>query len=136
MSEKHTVEVIIGGKVYRLGGYESEDYIQKVANFINTKLEEVKNIEGYSYQSVETRNLLMYLNLADEYFKAKKKVDSIQEEIEMKDRLLYDLKHEVIDAQLSSEASENTRKDLQQENSQLKKQILKLETELETLKKQ
>lgn len=136
MSEKHTIEVLIGGKVYRLGGYESEEYIQKVANFLNTKLEEIKTSEGYQYHSAETRNILMYLNLADEYFKAKKKVDAMQEEVEMKDRLLYDLKHEVIDAQLSTEASENTLKDLQQENSRLKKQILKLETELDTLKKQ
>lgn len=135
MSEKNSVEVLIGGKVYRLGGYESEEYIQKVANFLNNKLEEVKNMEGYQYQDMETRNILMYLNLADEYFKAKKKVDSLQDEVEMKDRFLYDLKHEVIDAQLSSEASENTLKDLQQENSRLQKQILKLETELETLRK-
>lgn len=136
MSEKNTVEVIIGGKVYRLGGYESEEYIQKVANFLNNKLEEVKSLEGYQYQSMEDRNILMYLNLADEYFKAKKKVDSIQEEIEMKDRMLYDLRHEIIDAQLSSEASENTLKDLQAENSRLQKQLLKLETELDTLRKQ
>lgn len=136
MSEKHTVEVLIGGKVYRLGGYESEEYILKVANFLNTKLEEIKTSESYQYHSAETRNILMYLNLVDEYFKAKKKVDAMQEEVEMKDRLLYDLKHEVIDAQLSTEASENTLKDLQQENSRLKKQILKLETELDTLKKQ
>lgn len=136
MAEKNSVEVLIGGKVYRLGGFESEEYIQKVASFLNGKLEEVKSQEGYQYLSLEDRNLLMYLNLADEYFKAKKTADAMQEDMEMKDRMLYDLRHEIIDAQLTSEASENTLKELQTENSRLQKQILKLETELDTLRKE
>ena len=135
MSKKNSVEVIIDGKVYNLGGYESEEYMQKIANFVNNKLEEIKKLESYPYQSIELRHILMYINLGDEYFKAKKKTDSLQEEIEMKDRLMYDMKHELIDAQLTSEASEKTMKDLQKENNDLKKKLLKLETELETLKK-
>ena len=31
MSIKNDVEVIINGKVYRLSGYESEEYLQKIA---------------------------------------------------------------------------------------------------------
>lgn len=135
MSQKHSVEVVIDGKVYNLGGYESEEYMQKIANHINTKLEEVKKLESYPYQSIELRHILMYINLGDEYFKAKKKTETLQEEVEMKDKLMYDLKHELIDAQLTSEASEKTLKDLQQENSELKKRLARLEAELETLKK-
>ena len=135
MSGKNSVEVVIDGKVYNLGGYESEEYMQKIANFVNNKLEEVKKLESYSYHSIELRHILMYINLSDEYFKAKKKTDSLQEEIEMKDRLMYDIKHELIDAQLTSEAAEKTMKDLQKENNSLKRKLLKLETELETLKK-
>lgn len=135
MSGKNSIEVVIDGKVYNLGGYESEEYMQKIANFVNNKLEEVKKLESYSYHSIELRHILMYINLGDEYFKAKKKTDSLQEEIEMKDRLMYDMKHELIDAQLTSEAAEKTMKDIQKENNDLKKKLLKLETELETLKK-
>lgn len=135
MSGKNSIEVIIEGKVYNLGGYESEEYMQKIANFVNSKLEEVKKLESYPYHSIELRHILMYINLGDEYFKAKKKTDSLQEEIEMKDRLMYDMKHELIDAQLTSEAAEKTMKDFQKENNDLKKKLIKLETELETLKK-
>ena len=135
MSKKNSIEVVIDGKVYNLGGYESEEYMQKIANFVNNKLEEVKKLESYPYHSIELRHILMYINLSDEYFKAKKKTDSLQEEIEMKDRVMYDMKHELIDAQLTSEASEKTMKDLQKENNDLRKKLLKLETELETLKK-
>ena len=30
MEEKHTAQVVIGGKVYTVGGYESEEYLQKI----------------------------------------------------------------------------------------------------------
>lgn len=135
MAGKNSVEVIIDGKVYHLGGYESEEYMQKIANFVNNKLEEVKKLESYPYHSIELRHVLMYINLGDEYFKARKKTEDLQEEVEMKDRLMYDMKHELIDTQLSGEAAEKTMKELQKENSDLKRKILKLETELEALKK-
>lgn len=134
MAKKNSVEVLIDGKVYNLGGYESEEYMQKIANYINSKLEEVKKLESFPYQSIELRHVLMYINLGDEYFKSRKKTDSLQEEVEMKDRLIYDLKHELIDLQLTSEASEKTMQELQKENSELKKKLLKAETELKTLK--
>ncbi len=134
MAKKNSVEVLIDGKVYNLGGYESEEYMQKIANYINSKLEEVKKLESFPYQSIELRHILMYINLGDEYFKSRKKTDSLQEEVEMKDRLIYDLKHELIDIQLTSEASEKTMQELQKENSELKKKLLKAETELKTLK--
>lgn len=134
MAKKNSVEVLIDGKVYNLGGYESEEYMQKIANYINSKLEEVKKLENFPYQSIELRHVLMYINLGDEYFKSRKKTDSLQEEVEMKDRLIYDLRHELIDLQLTSEASEKTMQELQKENSELKKKLLKAETELKTLK--
>ncbi len=40
MSSKNTTEVIIGGKVFTLGGYESEEYLQKIVSYINNKLAE------------------------------------------------------------------------------------------------
>jgi cell division protein ZapA len=135
MAEKNSVEVVIDGKVYHLGGYESEEYMQKIANFVNNKLEEVKKLESFPFQSMELQHILMYINLGDEYFKAKKKTDTLQEEVAMKDRLMYDMKHELIDAQLTSEASEKTMQELQKENTELKRKIGKLETQLETLKK-
>ena len=32
MSSKNNTEVILGGKVFTLSGYESEEYLQKVAS--------------------------------------------------------------------------------------------------------
>ena len=36
MSSKNNTEVILGGKVFTLSGYESEEYLQKVAALTRT----------------------------------------------------------------------------------------------------
>ena len=68
MSSKNTTEVIIGGKVFTLGGYESEEYLQKIASYINNKLAEFGKDENFRKQSAEISANLMYLNVADDYF--------------------------------------------------------------------
>ena len=45
MSAKTSAEVVIDGKVYTLSGYEGEEYLQKVAAYINIKISEFDEIE-------------------------------------------------------------------------------------------
>lgn len=73
-SAKHFTEVLIGGKVYTLSGFEGEEYLQKVSSYLNHKITECTNSEGYRKQSADTRNVLLALNIADDYFKAKNRV--------------------------------------------------------------
>ena len=40
MSAKNSVTVVIAGKVTRLSGYESEEYLQRVASYLNHKISE------------------------------------------------------------------------------------------------
>ena len=40
MAMKNTVEVVIAGKVFRISGYESPEYLHQVAVYINEKLAE------------------------------------------------------------------------------------------------
>ena len=51
MNTKNDVEVIINGKQYTLSGYESSDYLQKIANHINDKIAEFKQQESYLTQN-------------------------------------------------------------------------------------
>ena len=46
MAVKTDTEVIIGGKVFTLSGYESEEYLQRVASYLNAKYTELKNTES------------------------------------------------------------------------------------------
>ena len=86
MSSKNNTEVILGGKVFTLSGYESEEYLQKVASYINNKMAEYNKEDSFRRQTAEVRANLMYLNIADDYFKAKRLADSLSEEIESKNK--------------------------------------------------
>ena len=77
-SSKNFTEVLIGGKVFTLSGFESEEYLQKVSTYINHKLDECTSSEGYRKQSAETRSVLLALNIADDYFKAKKQGSTLE----------------------------------------------------------
>ena len=129
-SAKHYTEVLIGGKVYTLGGFEGEDYLQKVSSYLNHKINECVNSEGYRKQSADTRNILLAINIANDYFKARKQADSLESDIELKDKEMYDLKHELISAQIRLENTEKELEKMKDENNDLQMQIVKLETQI------
>ena len=88
MSPKTDTEVIIGGKVFTLSGYESEDYMQKIASYINGKITEYGKLDGFRRQPLDKQNILLQLNIADDYFKAKKQGGALESDIEAKDKEL------------------------------------------------
>ncbi len=134
-SSRNNTEVLIGGKVFTLSGFESEEYLQKISSYLNHKIEECSNTEGYKKQSAETRSILLALNIADDYFKAKRLATTSEADVEAKDKEMYDLKHELISVQLRLENAEKEADSLKEENNELQKQIVKLETELKNRKK-
>lgn len=130
MSSKTDTEVIIAGKVFTLSGYESEEYLQKVAAYINNKYNEYNKLDGFKRQAVDTQNILLQLNIADDYFKAKKQISLMEEELQRKEKELYDLKHELVSAQIKMDNIEKSNKELQAQVTESAKKIVKLETEL------
>ncbi len=130
MSAKTDTEVIIGGKVFTLSGYESEEYLQKVASYINNKMSEYAKVEAYKRQPLDMQNVLLQLNIADDYFKAKRQISLLEEEIQGKEKELYNLKHELIATQIKLENTEKNVKSLQGELNERAKKIIRLETEL------
>ena len=111
MASKNTVQVLIGGKIYTLGGYESEDYLQKVAGYLNGKISELKTLDGYARLSPELKSLLLNLNTADDYFKLKAQADQLSEQLMAKDKELYEIKHELVNVQMKLEATEKALSD-------------------------
>ena len=130
MSSKNKTEVLIDGKIYTLSGYESEEYLQRVATYINNKLAELKKLDGYARLSQELKSILLELNVADDYFKAKNQVEMVEEELAQKDPELYDLKHELISTQIKLEDAAKELEALKEQATEYQKQIVKLETEL------
>ena len=135
MSTKTDTEVIIAGKVFTLSGYESEEYLQKVASYINNKVAEYNKVDSFKRQYMNTQNVMMQLNIADDYFKAKKQISLLEEEIQTKEKEMYDLKHELIASQIKLENTEKNVRMLQSEANENAKKIVRLETELKELKK-
>lgn len=135
MSSKNTVKVLIDGNVYTLSGYEDEDYLSRVASYINNKLTDVKSNEGFRRQGRDAQAAMIYLNIADDYFKSKKQADILEIELENKNKELYNLKHDMIGLQIKDEASEKELADLRERCSEQEKQIVKLETELAAARK-
>lgn len=130
MATKTDTEVIIGGKVLRLSGYESEEYLQKVAAYINGKLTEYNRIESFRRSPVDTQSVLLQLNIADDYFKAKKQIALLEEEISAKEKELYDLKHELIASQIKLDNTEKNMKTLKNDLDESSRKLIRLETEL------
>ena len=130
MSSKTDTEVIIGGKGFTLSGYESEEYLQKVASYINNKITEYNKNESFKRLTLDMQNVLLQLNIADDYFKAKKQINILEEEIQTKEKELYNLKHELIASQIKLENTEKNVKKLQAEANENAKKIIRLETEL------
>ncbi|WP_370778277.1 cell division protein ZapA [Roseburia sp.] len=131
MAEKTSAEVVIGGKVYTLSGYESEEYLQKVAVYINGKINEFDSIEGYQRFPADMKATLLELNIADDYFKAKTQAEKLEREIEAKEKEIYDLKHDLIAEQIQSENDKKEIKRLDTENRELLLNKARLESSLE-----
>lgn len=134
MSVKTDTEVIIGGKVFTLSGYESEEYLQKVASYINNKMAEYGKVDSFRRQPLDTQSVLLQLNIADDYFKAKKQIGILEEDLKSKNDEVYALKHDLIAAQMKLENMEKSVKSLQKEATENAKQIVRMETELKERK--
>lgn len=145
MKTKTNVEVIIAGKRYNLSGYESEEYLQKIASYLNGKYAEMKSMDGYRAMDVDTKTILMQINLADDYFKLKEQLKSVTEERDTQENELFNLKHDVIEYQKQLGDVKETYKSrfaeaqnrLVEERNELieeQKKCVRLETENEALK--
>ena len=95
---------------------------------------EYGKVDSFRRQPSDTQSVLLQLNIADDYFKAKKQISLLEEEIQSKERELYDLKHELIASQIKLENTEKNVKSLQSEVNESAKKIIRMETELKDFK--
>ena len=135
MAVKNTAQVIIGGKIITLGGYESEEYFQQVASYMNKKIGELETVPGYGRQPMETKHMLLSLNITDDYFKAKKQVETYELDLQQKDQEMYDLKHELISLRMQIEEAQKNEQEALDEKNLLEGKVKELEKELDEMLK-
>ena len=102
--DKQYTEVMIGGNIYRLSGVENEEYLQQVAIYLNSKLKELRQTDGFSRLPADYQNLMVQMNVADDYFKAKEKAAKLNQKLEEMEKELYQVKHDLITNQLKMES--------------------------------
>lgn len=105
MNSKRSTEVLIDGKIYALIGNEEESYIHHLASYINEMIIALKHQEGFTKQSTEYQNIMIHLNMADDYFKAKEHSAGLERQKAEMEKEIYSLKHELVATQMKLESS-------------------------------
>lgn len=111
--KKNYAEVLIDGKVYTLGGAEEASYFQQVAAYVNHKLGELRSHPGFLKQKEDYQLVMLEINMADDYFKAKEEADQLKRQREEMDRDLYSIKHELINTQMKLEDAQRRVQELE-----------------------
>ena len=70
---------------------------------------------------------MMELNIADDYFKAKKSSDHLEKELADKDKELYGVKHDLVALQMKLEEANRTIQTLKEEYEDSQKELLRLQ---------
>ena len=76
--DKIRTMVKIGGKEYMMAGFESEEYIHRVAIYVDRKMSELK--EQYVNLNPNTLSVLTAINVADDLLKLQEEFDALSEE--------------------------------------------------------
>lgn len=135
MNKFNDIEVIINNKRYTLSGYESEEYLQKIASYINSKHNEFRNRDAYKFLDADLKNILLQINIADDFHKSKEYVKEIEAENDSKSKEIFDLKHEIITTQTRLDSAQKEIEELKREINEAQKKIVRLETELNDVEK-
>ncbi|MBC7960352.1 MAG: cell division protein ZapA [Vallitaleaceae bacterium] len=127
MSLKNDTTVLIGGNVYTLAGDESAEYIQRVALYINNKLDEIKRSDNAKKLNTKLLTVLLDINIADDYFKAKVKIEELEKIIRTKDTTIATLEQDIVSLQVKLE-------ELDTEKSKFNTRIESLKVEIDAYK--
>ena len=79
---ENKVEVVIDGEIITLKSAENEDYMQKLARYIDRKLALAKMNNANASINERIRTVYLAINVADDYFKAQERLDALEAEHE------------------------------------------------------
>ncbi len=124
--KKSSTDVLIDGKIYSITGAD-EVYMQRVAAFINDTIKAVRKLPSYRHLDAEYKQLLLNLNIADEYFKECEETERYRQEAEELERELYSVKHDIVGTKMKLESALKQQEILENRCEELKKKYEELE---------
>lgn len=95
------VDIVIDGKVYSIE-HSDDDYAGRLSAYLNNKYEGLSEVEGFNRRSSDYRNMMVQINVADDYLKCKDENRRLKEIIDEYERQIYKLKHELITIRLKN----------------------------------
>lgn len=131
MNEKTDVQVIINDKRYTISGYESSDYLQHIANYINDKLQSFKKQDAYNHLDMDMKNILLAINLSDDYFKAQKLAEENKQQQGEVEQEMFRMKHEIVSRDEEMKSLKEQLQEAKDKAAELEKKTIRLETEIE-----
>lgn len=126
--EKRKMEVIIDGKVYTLAGDEPEEYMQRIASYVNNKIQELKEVPSYKKLNKDLQSVLLALNISDDLYKTKELLKMMKEEYDKKDKEIYDKNQEILTVKMQSETAKKLAEEYRSKINELQKRMIELET--------
>ena len=102
MAEEQITKVEIDGREITLTGDEAP-YMEKVAAYVNGKIQELRTSANYNRQTGEDRRLMLLLNIADDYFREKQRREDLEQELLRMEEESDDLRHELVKKQMQRE---------------------------------
>jgi cell division protein ZapA len=121
MPDKNRVEVRIAGKDYRIRGVESDEYLQKIALYVDKKMSEIMKKDNKL--STFMVAVLTAINVADDYLKTRESEYNLKRELEnANNRIQALIAENKRIAALNEELSKN--------NTELQLELAKREAEL------
>ena len=129
-NRRNDAEVFINGKRYTLSGFESEEYLQKVAAYLNSKISELKTLESYKNLDNDMKTILLEINIADDYFKIKRRFDDSETDSDSKSGEIYQLRHEIMALNGKLDKANKDIEKLREDIVEEQKRNVRLETEL------
>jgi cell division protein ZapA len=121
MVQKNKVEVKIAGKVYSIMGLESDEYIQKVALYIDKKMNELLKVNNKLSTSMAA--VLTAINVADDFFKLQQNNNELKNELDKLNESLNAIKRN--NTKLASDITE-----IKEKNTALQLELAKREAQL------
>lgn len=131
MESNRNTEIYIDGRVYTLNGFEEAEYLQSVAAYINDKIGELKKDRAYSRLNADYQAVLLAMNLADDIFQARRQVKGTDRKLEAQEKETYQLRHDLVNAQLRIKALEDELHQAAEERAALEARLTEEKSQLE-----
>lgn len=99
--ERTNTDVIIDDKVYTISTDQDASYVRMLAEYINEKMELLHRQPEYSKQPNGIRQMLVLMNMADDYCRMKQEAEEAKRKYEQQEAEFYNMKREMVNMQMT-----------------------------------